>query len=352
MRDNQHEPHDADFERALASELKGQRGPDSPCPDADTLAAFWDRSLTPDERRFWEAHCAACLRCQAHLAALARTAAVEGDLAEARRPPRSAWLMDWRWLAPMATAAVVVLAVWGIDRAPPDVGVPTVGDADFAAAPESVQERAESPQATGPERQDVSPAERESFAAEADQPISQDAATTLDQVVLEEPADANTPRDGLRNRASQPSTPSDLAERRLAQQLDARGAAAPISAARAEASVVSDIASPDGSVRWRLQPLGGVERSVDGGSTWTLQLSDAGGPFNAGSAPSASVCWIVGQGGTIFRSVDGGDTWERVTPPRQADLTGVEAVDARSARIDAVDGVSFRTEDGGLTWER
>ena len=356
--DNQHEPHDANFERALTRGLKGQPGPDSACPDAETLAAFSDQSLAPDERRFWEAHCAACMRCQARLAALAQTSAVEDDLAQEGPSTRFGWLTDWRWLAPMATAAVIMLAVWGIDPAPlSDPPMPTVGDADVAADAESVRQSAERSQPAAQERQDVSraerEAERENVAVETDGSPPTDAASLLDQVVPSEPPDLEAPRDEPRNRASPASTPVELAERRLLPESpDARGATGPLSTERFEASRTIPIASGDGSIRWRIVPPGRVEHSVDGGATWTVQLADTGAPMSAGVSPSSSVCWIVGQSGTILRTVDGGDTWEQVEAPRPVDLTGVDAVDGQAARVDAVDGVSFRTEDGGLTWER
>ena len=357
MRDNQHEPHDADFERALASGLKGQSAPDSICPDAETLAAFWDQSLAADEQRFWEAHCATCLRCQAHLAALAHTSVVEEDLTEAGRAPRFWWLTDWRWLVPIASAAAVLLAVWVIDPAPLiEPQVSTVRDDSVSnAATGSVEETAERRQPVALERQDVSPAERENFAPETEQALlqDQDEVSALDQVTAAEPAESDAPRDDSRNRLSAPSAMAELAERRLApQSIDARGATAPISAGRFEASSIIQITSGDGSRRWRVLPPGRLEHSVDGGLTWTMQLEDAGATMSAGFSPSPTVCWIVGGSGAILRTVDGGETWERITAPREVDLTGVEAVDGRSARIDAADGLSFRTEDGGLTWER
>ena len=357
MRDNQHDPHDTNFERALASGLEGQPGPDSTCPDAETIAAFLDQSLAPDERQFWEAHCAGCLRCQAHLAALAHVSEVEDDLAEEPRSPRFGWLIDWRWLAPMATAAAVVLAVWVIDPAPlTEPPVLTVGDDNFSdTATGSVQESAEGRQTAAPERQDVSLAERENLAPEADQRLAQDQdeVSALDRTAPADPADADALRNDSRNRASAPPASTALAERRLAPpSVDARAATSAISADRLEASNMIQVASEDGSLRWRLVPPSRVEHSTDGGMTWTLQIADAGAPMSAGSSPSPSVCWIVGRGGAILRTVDGGETWERVTAPRQMDLTGVAAEDGRSARIDAVDGVSFRTEDGGVTWER
>ena len=353
MRDNQHERHDGDFERALASGLRGQPGPDSTCPDAETLAAFWDQSLAPDEQKFCEVHCATCLRCQAHLAALAQTSVVEEDLAEERRPPSFGWLTDWRWLAPMATAAAVLLAVWSIDPAPlTDLQVPAVGDSDIAI--ESVQDSAEGRQTAALERQDVLPAERENVAPEADQLLSQvqEEVSALDQAAPAEPADPTASLDDSRNRSSTPSATAALAERRLLPlSADASEPTAPISE-RLEASRMVQVASGDGPIRWRILPPCRVEHSADGGTTWTVQFADTGAPMSAGFSPSSAVCWIVGGNGTILRTVDGGETWERVTAPRLVHLIGVEAVNGRSARIDAVDGVSFRTEDSGLTWVR
>ena len=203
MTDNQHEPHDAAFERALTSGLKRQPEPETDCPDAETLGAFWDQSLAPDERRLWEVHCAACSRCQARFAALAHTAAVEEELAEEQTSRRFGWLFDWRWLVPMTTAAIVLLAVWGIAPEPlTEPQMPMVGDADFAATTESVQESAESSQAAPLERPDATRAERESVAAEADGLLAQDEASALDQVVPAEPSDLDTLRDAVRNRAT------------------------------------------------------------------------------------------------------------------------------------------------------
>ena len=356
MPDNQHEPHDANFEWALTSGLKDQPALAHSCPDAETLAAFCDQTLSPDEQRFWEAHCAACSRCQAHLAALAHTSPVfEEDLAEPRASPRFAWLTDWRWLAPVATAAVVLLAVWGVNpESPTDRQTPTVGDADLpAAATEMAQGDIQYSQSASPDRQDFfRRVERESVAPEADGPLARDEASMLDQVAAGEPTDAGAQRANPRSRASTSAPPAELAERRLARPpQEARSAGAARSADLPETSGVVDVVSVDGSIRWRLLPPSRVERSADGGATWTLQLSDAGAMMTAGAAPSASVCWIVGRGGTILLTIDGGETWERVTAPRPVDLIGVEAVDTRSARIDAIDGVSFRTVDGGLTWE-
>ena len=269
----------------------------------------------------------------------------------------------------MATAAVVLLAVWGIDPTPvTEQAAPTVADFDVGAeASDTVDRSAQSPQLERLERQDVAELERENrertenqedqenqedLEAEVDTGLSQDEASALDQVVPAEPGDRETFRDTPRNRALAPT--AEIAERRLTQTVEANasGTTASIAAASAVSNVVSVIATPEDSVRWRLLAPGRVEHSMDGGATWSLQLPDTGYAMTAGSAPSVLVCWIVGQGGAIFRTIDGGETWSSVAAPRQIDVTGVDAEDARSARIDLIDGVSFRTMDGGLTWEQ
>lgn len=130
--------------RLLARSLRHTLKPAAPdCPEADTLAACYQRSLSDSEMARWEVHFAACERCQQVLAALAvsdtsasaQLAAASAPASRpeagfAARPAGTSWLgfgpwwLDWRWLAP-AGAAVAVLAVWIASRpAPPHALTP------------------------------------------------------------------------------------------------------------------------------------------------------------------------------------------------------------------------------------
>lgn len=67
------------------------------CPESDTLAAYHERSLLPEEMNSWKEHIVGCARCQAILAELEATDSVplqiaekEGVLATAAVPARSA----------------------------------------------------------------------------------------------------------------------------------------------------------------------------------------------------------------------------------------------------------------------
>jgi len=69
---------DPKFERALARELRAGSG-QAGCPDAETLAAYHDRSLTLEEMAHWKQHISGCAMCQETLSLVEVT---EKQLAE------------------------------------------------------------------------------------------------------------------------------------------------------------------------------------------------------------------------------------------------------------------------------
>jgi hypothetical protein len=138
------------FERALARRL-GDASPDSQCPDAETLAAYHERTLPLDQMALWKEHIAGCARCQETLALVERSEDVqtefvhaeewkdEGVLAgkfealasaapmaaaasrmaspaampavEPERLPAVRRRPPWRWIVPLGTLAACVI-VW------------------------------------------------------------------------------------------------------------------------------------------------------------------------------------------------------------------------------------------------
>jgi hypothetical protein len=70
------EDRDRLFEKALARHLRGGAGDDSACPDAETLAAYHEGSLSAEETSAARKHSAWCARCQEILAQLEATQSV------------------------------------------------------------------------------------------------------------------------------------------------------------------------------------------------------------------------------------------------------------------------------------
>src|ERR1700756_1593377 len=68
------------FERALAQHLRGGSA-QANCPDAETLAAYYERNLALEEMARWKEHISACEACQEALALVETT---ENQLAENR----------------------------------------------------------------------------------------------------------------------------------------------------------------------------------------------------------------------------------------------------------------------------
>jgi hypothetical protein len=111
------------------------------------------------------------------------------------------------------------------------------------------------------------------------------------------------------------------------------------------------IATPGGTVLWRLRLGGKIERSTDRGITWLPQNTGAKIELLAGSAPSDAVCWLAGREGTILRTTDGGGHWSKLVSPITGDVGGIRAEDALHATIfKAGSNTRFATSDGGATW--
>src|SRR5580765_4554093 len=108
------------LERALRPRVTA--GSLEDCPDAETLAAWSDGTLTAGEQASVEAHAADCARCQAHLAAMARMPVdipesalhnPQSTIQSAIPNPQSAIRAAARWFVPaLAAAAALVAWVW------------------------------------------------------------------------------------------------------------------------------------------------------------------------------------------------------------------------------------------------
>jgi photosynthesis system II assembly factor YCF48-like protein len=365
--------------------------PPTPCLDAETAAALADGTLPARERSGADSHVADCLRCQAMLAALARTMPPIAPRVWWRRPA-------FVWLAPL-TAVAAALLVWiNIPRheivsstagREPQIDVLAPPPADMpAAAPEQSQSArgGVAPPPGVAQRAPVSAAPTPAFRAPA---AEQDRDRIADQRV----ADAMTPAPLADRSAAAKAVPPPpaAAERRESEsvgQLQARplpqvagtplpsadpagrGSASAEPAPQASLTETVSVAtanvapqslvrrlasetvivSPNFASRWRIGTGGVVQHSADGGATWQTQTTGVSVSLVGGASPSPAVCWLVGPAGIVVVTKDEGRSWQRLPFPTTVDLRSVRATDDKTATVVAADSRTFTTSDGGRTW--
>ena len=327
-------------------------GPD--CPDAEALAAYYERALDRAELARCEAHVASCLACQQRLAALVRSEVATGvedeEAASAtaswwRRRAASPW--RWAWVAPALAAGLVVI-VWLAER-PAPIPAPELTLASRSAAPAepaALRDRRRPPRrgcsSLAPSRWPPLP-KRTSPPAPAPAAQADTAAAAAGREAAK------------REPAAEARAPAGAAGRNLAAGTaqGGVGATAEKSAERKAKALATPgfplvLMAPGGQVAWRLTTNGAIARSDDGGATWREQAA-TGAALTAGSAVSPTVCWAAGRAGAVWRTTDG-EHWQAATPPASADLTRITATDAAHAEVTAADGRRYETADGGLTW--
>ncbi|HYA64073.1 MAG TPA: YCF48-related protein [Candidatus Sulfotelmatobacter sp.] len=77
---------DQQFERALGRHLRNA-SPDSNCPDAETLAAYHERTVSLEEMARWKEHIAGCARCQETLALVEQSEDVRAEELQEQNVP-------------------------------------------------------------------------------------------------------------------------------------------------------------------------------------------------------------------------------------------------------------------------
>lgn len=315
-------------------------------PDAEVLAAWYERTLDADAMRVVDTHLSSCEVCRTCVATLAQVSEPEPDSVQ------SLW-QRWgvRWLVPAGAAAVLALwIVWPRGDQPPTAvseGVqarleepaPRVPEqpAPAAASSQPVPRGANAP-AGAADR--VSP--RGAAASAPAAPVAESAAPPAVVPSAASPVETRALAAG-RAAANEAASPVDVA----GQVTAAKSAeTAPSADARRELSAVAPTQAPP--LRWRIVAGRRLERtSADG--AWVPVELPVGGTLTALSAPGGSVCWVVGSDGLVLVTSDG-TRFTRVTFPQRAGITGVRAADGLTATVTTVDGRSYRTSDQGVTW--
>jgi photosystem II stability/assembly factor-like uncharacterized protein len=370
---NQKPDRDATIDRLLAGRATRNPGNSTDaCLDADTLAAWADDALEAGALAAAEAHAADCARCQAMLAAMARTTPFAP--AQAVAPW---WKPGLRWLVPLTAAAAAVL-VWTI--VPPRdgrVAVHQVSESADTTPPPSVatppSSREPAAVAVVPPTSAATPTPRretQTLAEAKDVDLSRRSADLSRRSA--EGAQAESAKEDLSRRSGEAAKAendkkSPAADARALADASARtdrartaaenAAAAPAAPAQPMAKTFSFgapetiIVSSNPASRWRILQGGQVQRSADGGATWQTQTTGVSDTLSGGSSPTPSVCWLVGPRGIVLRTTDG-RSWTRIPFREAVSLTSIRATDDRTATVTTEDGRQFVTDDGGRTWAR
>jgi photosystem II stability/assembly factor-like uncharacterized protein/outer membrane protein assembly factor BamB len=105
-------------------------------------------------------------------------------------------------------------------------------------------------------------------------------------------------------------------------------------------------------VAYAVGDSGRIQKSTDGGATWSAQVSGTTNTLLAVDFPvDANVGYAVGASGTILKTVDGGATWTPQVSGVPGNLRDVEfPVDASTGYVVGNAGVILKTTDGGANW--
>ena len=399
-------------ETDVASEVSPQ------CLDGEALAAWMEGTLTGKALADAEEHTASCGRCQALLASMARTMP-EADARAWWQVLSAKWLVP---VAAVATALLVwVFVGQSPEPAPkpaPSAVAPAAGPRASAAGPTEPAAQGQNGPSPADSRLTAAadapklkkePVERQAGSAGGSGQLAQQKPLPEPKRLdaLDKTADAISPEFRTRSEGTEaarrvapaaasaagapppPAAPLPPApqQQQLTPPASQQTQAAPVipvppvaeavtitseaarkpsagpgggvAGGRVAFGAVSDIRSPQADYRWRIVPPAGIQRSVDGGVTWSVvdpvPAKDAAAQrsseivLTSGASPSRDVCWIVGRAGMVLLTTDGA-TWQRRPIPEAADLSTVRAVDARSATVTTTDGRQFVTADGGVTW--
>ncbi|KAK3250940.1 hypothetical protein CYMTET_39707 [Cymbomonas tetramitiformis] len=125
---------------------------------------------------------------------------------------------------------------------------------------------------------------------------------------------------------------------------------------------LNDVFMLDSITGWAVGDYDGTLRTVDGGATWALQITDLGN-INQGygyivyhwegvTAKSASEVWIVGTNAKIMKSEDGGLSWTEQASNVGNYITIFDVQYVSESTLYAVGshGTVLKTTNGGETW--
>ena len=115
---------------------------------------------------------------------------------------------------------------------------------------------------------------------------------------------------------------------------------------------IADYSFFDDSHGWAVGRSGTLLATVDGGISWSGQVSGTRQNIRQVRFTSTLVGWAAADNGEILKTADGGATWVRSSTGQGEQVFMLGATDASTAWIVTYGGQAYLTVDGGLQWRR
>jgi hypothetical protein len=355
----------------LRQSLEADRGTQGECLSPDILAAYYERSLASGEMSRCEDHVSHCFGCRQQLAVLARMEPLPQE------QPRHVWLLDWRLLL-SATAALLILTVWGVRRSavtPAVANQPLVAmsRAEQAYPPQDSLHSPQSPLSTPATPPNVAgksllQQELNKVSPQPQTPASEGPRVAQKKLSRDLPLHASGAENALKMRSDVQAAgqPNRLIESKVLDQKSA----SPTAPLPSQPTVMLQSAAPPSASNARVGAgAGSVTSGDDAGAPAELPsanqqsqsgvISDRPGAANGLPAQSAEqrsaqtiiptpnpkVLWRIAGGGFIERSQDGGATWHGQLPESNAHFTAGAAPATKVLWLVGENGMILLTKD-------
>ncbi|GAC1640238.1 MAG: hypothetical protein NVS9B14_21700 [Candidatus Acidiferrum sp.] len=377
------------FEKAMARELRSDALNGLHCPDAETLAAYHERLLSPEEMAAHKSHIASCERCQEILSTLEITETIS---AESDRAEKAIAASGPKALSQLHATPVFSKAAAAASESTPKVrempkpkpylrwavpaGAIAAGLLVWVAIDHSWNQRKAEIQATkrieiAENREQKEPQLTAPKIVEAPAPsVSQ----AIEKGDLDDKSKLGREYDGLasdsfgaaqgklqtRSATNLPHGPRVLQNQVQNQmqnnannignynrQNEASDSAVGGALAKAvpSAPAVDALGRTEGALKAAPAPPPPAPASADAGARKDT------GVAAAMEQVEAKTCWVLAEGGWVLRTVDGGKHWFKAATPVGVEFRSIVASDPLHSVIsDASEQVKYVTSDGGATW--
>jgi photosystem II stability/assembly factor-like uncharacterized protein len=106
----------------------------------------------------------------------------------------------------------------------------------------------------------------------------------------------------------------------------------------------------DASVGWAVGGSGTVLKTISGGATWAIIISNSTADLLAVDFIDFNVGWTVGTNGAVLKTTDRGGTWVRLQGDKDYTLNDVDFVDANTGWAVGTGGKILKTTNGGASF--